>query len=63
MPYAGTAIDIYFNWTVYLAFVMEKLNRTNGAMSCGPMFEERKALYSALFTYLVGWHAGAVSFP
>jgi hypothetical protein len=27
------------------------------------MFVERKVRYSALFTYLVGWHAGAVSFP
>jgi hypothetical protein len=26
------------------------------------MFAERKVRYSALFTYLVGWHAGAVSF-
>jgi hypothetical protein len=28
-----------------------------------PMFVERKVRYSALFTKLVGWHAGAVSFP
>ena len=28
-----------------------------------PMFVERKFCYSALFTNLVGWHAGAVSFP
>ncbi len=28
-----------------------------------PMFVERKICYSALFTYLVGWHASAVSFP
>ena len=28
-----------------------------------PMFVERKVHYSALFTNLVGWHAGAVSFP
>jgi hypothetical protein len=27
------------------------------------MFVERKVRYSALFTYLVGWHARAVSFP
>jgi len=27
------------------------------------MFVERKVRYSALFTNLVGWHAGAVSFP
>jgi hypothetical protein len=27
------------------------------------MFVERKVRYSALFTHLVGWHAGAVSFP
>jgi hypothetical protein len=27
-----------------------------------PMFVERKVGYSALFTNLVGWHAGAVSF-
>jgi hypothetical protein len=27
------------------------------------MFVERKVCYSALFTYLGGWHAGAVSFP
>jgi hypothetical protein len=26
------------------------------------MFVERKVRYSALFTNLVGWHAGAVSF-
>jgi hypothetical protein len=28
-----------------------------------PMFVERKVHHSALFTYLVGWHAGAVSLP
>jgi hypothetical protein len=28
-----------------------------------PMFVERKVGYSALFTNLVGWHTGAVSFP
>jgi len=28
-----------------------------------PLFEERKLHYSALFTHLVGWHAGIVSFP
>jgi hypothetical protein len=28
-----------------------------------PMFAERKVRYSALFTNLVRWHAGAVSFP
>jgi hypothetical protein len=27
------------------------------------MFVERKVCYSALFTDLVGWYAGAVSFP
>ncbi len=27
------------------------------------MFVERKVPYSALFTNLVGWHVGAVSFP
>jgi hypothetical protein len=27
------------------------------------MFVERKVSYSALFTNLVEWHAGAVSFP
>jgi len=27
------------------------------------MFVERKVCYSALFTNLVGWRAGAVSFP
>ncbi len=27
------------------------------------MFVERHASYSALFTFLVGWHASAVSFP
>jgi hypothetical protein len=27
------------------------------------MFVERKVRYSALFTNLVGWHAGAVSLP
>ncbi len=27
------------------------------------MFVERKARYSSLFTNLVGWHAGTVSFP
>ncbi len=27
------------------------------------MFVEEKVRYSALFTSLVGWHAGAVSFP
>jgi hypothetical protein len=27
------------------------------------MFVERKVRYSALFTNLVGWHTGAVSFP
>jgi hypothetical protein len=28
-----------------------------------PMFVERKVHYTALFTNLVGWHTGAVSFP
>ncbi len=28
-----------------------------------PMFVERKVRYSALFTNMVKWHAGAVSFP
>ena len=28
-----------------------------------PIFVERKACYSALFTNLVGWHAGGVRFP
>ncbi len=28
-----------------------------------PMFVERKVHYSVLFTNLVGWHVGAVSFP
>ncbi len=27
------------------------------------MFAERKVHYAALFTNLVRWHAGAVSFP
>ncbi len=27
------------------------------------MFGERKVRYAALFTNLVGWHAGCVSFP
>jgi hypothetical protein len=27
------------------------------------MLVERKVCYSALFTNLVGWHAGSVSFP
>ncbi len=27
------------------------------------MFVERKVCYSALFTNLVAWHAGTVSFP
>jgi hypothetical protein len=38
-----------------------------GMMLCNfnntcPMFVERKVYYSALFTNLVGWHNGAVSF-
>jgi hypothetical protein len=28
-----------------------------------PKFVERQVRYSALFTYLVGWHTSAVSFP
>jgi len=28
-----------------------------------PMFVERKVFHSALFTNLVRWHTGAVSFP
>jgi hypothetical protein len=27
------------------------------------MFVEEKVRYSAMFTYLVSWHASAVSFP
>jgi len=27
------------------------------------MFVEREVRYSAMFTTLVGWHVGAVSFP
>ncbi len=26
-------------------------------------FVETKVRYSAMFTYMVGWHAGAVTFP
>ena len=28
-----------------------------------PMFVERKVCYSVLFTNLVRWHAGTISFP
>jgi len=28
-----------------------------------PMFVERKVSYSASFTFLVGWHTSALSFP
>jgi hypothetical protein len=27
------------------------------------MFVERRVSYSALFTYLVGWHTSAISLP
>jgi hypothetical protein len=33
------------------------------AMARKAMFVERLVCYSALFTYLVRWHAGAVSLP
>jgi hypothetical protein len=33
------------------------------ALTCHSMFVERLVGYSALLTYLVGWHARAVSFP
>ncbi len=36
---------------------------TTFSCSLDAMFAERKVCYSALFTYLVGWHASAVSFP
>ncbi len=38
---------------------VEKINNT----WIYTMFVERKVCYSALFTNLVRWHAGAVSFP
>jgi hypothetical protein len=37
--------------------------RTLSLITFSTMFVERKVCYSALFTNLVGWHAGAVSFP
>jgi hypothetical protein len=39
----------------------QKINLTHACAHA--MFVERRVCYSALFTYLVGWHAGAVSFP
>jgi hypothetical protein len=35
----------------------------HGVNEINPMFVEGKVRYSALFTDLVGWHAGTVSFP
>jgi hypothetical protein len=35
----------------------------SSSISCLSMFVEKKVSYSALFKNLVGWHAGAVSFP
>ena len=37
--------------------------KTKSCLTSLPMFVQRKVCYSALFTNLVGWHAGAVSFP
>jgi len=37
--------------------------KTKSCLASLPMFVEIKVCYSALFTNLVGWHAGAVSFP
>jgi hypothetical protein len=37
--------------------------RTLSLITFSTMFVERKVCYSALFTNLVGWHVGAVSFP
>jgi hypothetical protein len=34
-----------------------------GKNEANSMFVERKVPYSAFFTNLFGWHAGAVSFP
>ncbi len=50
---------------VYLTFIDEEKRFTTlrTDINHAPMFVERKVHYSALFTYLVGWHAGAVSFP
>jgi hypothetical protein len=42
--------------------VVKPVNRDKSA-SIHPIFAERKVNYSDLFINLVGWHAGAVSFP
>jgi len=55
----------------FLGFLMNYLavdgtNRVNCHIDISKvdsMFVQRKVFYSGLFTNLVGWHAGAVSFP
>ncbi len=39
------------------------MTKINAQLCSKPMFLERYVLYSALLTYLVGWHAGAVNLP
>ncbi len=49
-------------------FAQDFLNRLENSIffffkTSYPMFVDRKVRYSALFTNLVGWHTGTVSFP
>ncbi len=54
-----TSVAAYDNW--FHALVSQTC--CSIVMASQPMFVERKVCYSALFTNLVGWHSGAVSFP
>ncbi len=55
----------FWVWVHWMASKVRPPRRKVGyrCLQVHPMFVERKVCYSALFTNLVGWHAGAVSFP
>jgi hypothetical protein len=44
-------------------FKAASISIINGSIKAHPMFVEGLVRYSAMFTYLDRWHAGAVSLP
>jgi hypothetical protein len=50
-------LEVSFTSVIFLSVWYKQLAHNSS------MFVERKVRYSALFTNLVWWHAGAVSFP
>jgi hypothetical protein len=60
-----SAGDKYSNLFLRLLKMQRKkfITLPHGVSEINPMFVEGKVRYSALFTDLARWHAGAVSFP